>query len=187
MIAELHHLERGIAAERIWKLLKAFDMLEAVDRQIETLSKGMRQKVLLTSVLIHDPQVLLLDEPLTSLDANAALTFRRLLANFLERGKTILFCSHVLEVVERLCTRVLIIDHGRIVADDTTARLLASHPEGTLEGVFQALTRAAQADEWTRAFLDVLPSGGGNRGFFRACSTSKGKEGTLGKVAAVMR
>jgi ABC-2 type transport system ATP-binding protein len=156
LVAELYHLDRATAAERIWKLLKAFEVLEAADRQIETLSKGMRQKVLLVSALLHDPDVLLLDEPLNGLDVNAALTFRRLLEGLIARGKTVLFCSHILEVVERLCTRVLILDKGRVVADDSTANLLAGHPDGTLAAVFQELTRAGQAEEWVKGLLDGL-------------------------------
>lgn len=156
LVAELYHVERGTAAQRISQLLDAFDLAAAADRQIETLSKGMRQKVLLIGALLHDPDVIVLDEPLNGLDVNAALTFRRFLERLLARGKTILFCSHVLEVIERLCSRVIVIDRGGIVADDATTKLLASQPQGTLEAVFQALTRADRADESLRKFLQAL-------------------------------
>jgi ABC-2 type transport system ATP-binding protein len=155
LVAELHQLERRIAAERIEQLLAAFEVGETANRQIETLSKGQRQKVLLSAALLHDPDVLLLDEPLNGLDVNASLTFRRMLERWLAQGKTILFCSHILEVIERLCTRVIVIDRGRIVADDTTARLLAGHPHGTLEAIFRTLTRRGD-DGTVKAFLDAL-------------------------------
>ncbi len=158
LVAELYHVDRPTAATRIGQLLDAFDVAPAADQPIETLSKGMRQKVLLTGALLHDPPVLLLDEPLNGLDVNAALTFRKLLERLLERGKTLLFCSHILEVIERLCQRVIVIDRGRVVADDTTAALLAGQPGGTLEGVFQALTRSAKPDESVRDFLSALPA-----------------------------
>jgi ABC-2 type transport system ATP-binding protein len=156
LVAELHHLDRAAAAQRIGQLLDAFEITHAADQQIETLSKGMRQKVLLIGALIHDPPVILLDEPLTGLDVNAALTFRRLLERLISWGKTILFCSHVLEVIERLCGRVIVIHQGRIVADDLTAKLLATQPQGTLESVFQSLTRSDAVDDSLRSFLDAL-------------------------------
>ena len=156
LVADLHHLDQGLAAERIAQLLAGFQLTEGADRPIESLSKGMKQKVLLSGALIHDPEVLLLDEPLNGLDVHGVLTFRRILEKALARGRTILFCSHILEVVERLCTRVLILDQGKIVADDSTANLLAGQPRGTLEAVFTALVRPGQAEEQTQALLDAL-------------------------------
>lgn len=158
LAAELCHVDRATAALRIGQLLEAFDLIAAADQQIETLSKGMRQKVLLIGALLHDPPVILLDEPLNGLDVNAALVFRRLLERLLERGKTLLFCSHILEVVEKLCSRVIVIDRGRVVADDTTASLLADPERGSLAAVFQALTGGAGADDSLRKFLDALPA-----------------------------
>jgi ABC-2 type transport system ATP-binding protein len=156
LVAELHHLDQAVAAQRIAQLLLAFQAAEAADHPIETLSKGTRQKILLSSALLHDPEVLLLDEPLNGLDVNAVLTFRRILETLLARGRVILFCSHILEVVERLCQRVLIIDRGRIVADDTTANLLARRQGGTLEAVFRELTRSADAEREALSFLGAL-------------------------------
>jgi ABC-2 type transport system ATP-binding protein len=163
LVAELHHLDRAAAADRIARLLLAFQVAEAADRPLEALSKGMRQKVLLSAALVHDPEVLLLDEPLSGLDVNAVLAFRRILTALLARGRAVLFCSHILEVVERLCQRVLIIDRGRIVADDTTANLLARRQGGTLEAVFRELTRSAEAEQQTLSFLDALDQESGVR------------------------
>jgi ABC-2 type transport system ATP-binding protein len=159
LVAELYQVDRATAALRIGQLLDAFELLPAADQQIETLSKGMRQKVLLIGALIHDPPVILLDEPLNGLDVNAAMTFRRLLERLLQNGKTLLFCSHILEVIERLCGRVIVIDRGRIVADDLTAKLLAGHPQGTLEAVFQSLTHSNQSDDSVRDLLWTGPEG----------------------------
>jgi ABC-2 type transport system ATP-binding protein len=156
LIAELYHLDRPTAADRITQLLRAFDLPNVGDRQIETLSKGQRQKVLLIGAMLHNPDVLLLDEPLNGLDANAGLTFRRILEELAGQGKTILFCSHILEVIERICPRVILIDQGRIVADDTTANLRQRHAKGTLEAVFQQLTRPDEADEGAKAFVQAL-------------------------------
>lgn len=154
LVAELHALDRALAARRMADLLAQFELSDASDRPIETLSKGMRQKVLLIGAFLHDPEVLLLDEPLNGLDVNAALTFRRMLDESLQRGRTVLYCSHILDVIERVCSHVIVIDQGQIIADDTTANLLAQQPQGTLESVFQALTRSGKQDEWARAFRD---------------------------------
>jgi ABC-2 type transport system ATP-binding protein len=160
LMAELHGLERGEAARRIGELLASFGLREASDFPIESLSKGMRQKVLLSTALVHDPDVLLLDEPLNGLDVAGILTFRKMVGTMLERGKTILYSSHILDVIERVCSRVVVINKGQIVADDTTANLLARRPEGTLESVFQALTRldgAAPESQALRGLDEVRP------------------------------
>jgi ABC-2 type transport system ATP-binding protein len=156
LIAELYHLDRPVAAERIGHLLRAFGIAGAADRQVETLSRGQRQKVLIIAALLHDPDVLLLDEPLNGLDVHSALTLRQLIDNLIRRGKTILFCSHILEVVERVCSRVIVLDKGRIVADAPMADLLKRTSRGTLEAVLRQLTPPDQADEGARAFLEAL-------------------------------
>ena len=92
---------------------------QAIDQRLSEFSKGMKQKVLIASALMHRPEVLFLDEPLTGLDANAALVVKELIRGLAAQGRTIFFCSHVLEVVERVCTRIVIIDQGRVIADGT--------------------------------------------------------------------
>ncbi len=141
LIAELHHLDRVEARGRIADFLRRFELTDAANGSIEQLSKGMRQKVLIIGAVLHDPDVLLLDEPLNGLDVNAGLVFRRMLEEMLARGKTILFSSHIFELIERLCSRVIIIDQGRVVADESTETLLNGQPRGALEAVFQKLTR----------------------------------------------
>ncbi|WP_158265690.1 ABC transporter ATP-binding protein [Blastopirellula marina] len=153
-VAELYHVDREYAAEQIRKLMEAFRLTEAADRQIDALSKGMRQKVLISSALLHDPDVLIFDEPLNGLDVNAALTFRRIVEDLIEQGKTVLYCSHILDVVERLCTRVIVLNEGEVVADDQTANLLASNSKGSLEAVFQELTRIGPEIEWGAALAE---------------------------------
>ena len=161
LVAELHRMDRALAAERIGQLLGAFDVAEAADRQIETLSKGMRQKVLIAGALIHDPEVLLLDEPLNGLDLNAVLALRRIIESLTARGNTVLYSSHILEVVERMASRVVVIDHGKVVADDATARLLSADPKGTLESVFLSLAGSPGSEAGVREFLEGLGRRGG--------------------------
>ncbi len=160
LVSELHDLNRAAARERIGDLLEAFGIAAAANRQIGQLSKGMRQKVLLTSALIHNPKVLLLDEPLNGLDVNSVLTFRRILEGLAGRGTTILYCSHILDVVERLCQRVIVIDAGKVIADSPTRELVEQSKEGTLEAVFRSLTKHTEDDPEVGAFLSALDDPG---------------------------
>lgn len=156
LVAELYHLPREQAAERINQMAGAFEITNVLGRAIETLSRGQRQKVLLIAALLHDPDVLLLDEPLNGLDINSGLALRGIIEGLLKRGKTILFCSHILELVERLCGRTIVIHQGKVVADGATAELVQRSRGGNLESVFRELTRPEQADEGARAFLQSL-------------------------------
>lgn len=156
LVAELHDLDPDDARKRIGDLLDAFEVAKVANRQIGQLSKGMRQKVLLTSALIHNPRVLLLDEPLNGLDVNSVLTFRRILEGLAERGTTVLYCSHILDVVERMCRRVIVIDSGKIIADSPTHQLVRQSKEGTLEAVFRDLTKHTQDNSDVSDFLSAL-------------------------------
>jgi len=111
--------------------------------------------------LIHDPDVLLFDEPLSGLDANAARTVKEIVRGLADRGKTVLYCSHVLDVVERLCDRVIILDQGVKVADGTPAELMESNNRNRWETVFRALTSSENQEELAGQFVDVV-SGKGN-------------------------
>ena len=156
LVAELRHVAPDQARERIEDLLEAFGILNAANRQISELSKGMKQKVLLTSALLHSPPVLLLDEPLNGLDVNSVLTFRRILEGLAERGTAILYCSHILDVVERLCRRVIVLRNGEVIADAATAELVGQSSQGTLESVFRELTHNTDDDPEVSAFLTAL-------------------------------
>lgn len=102
-------------------------------------SKGMRQKVLLAAAVLHDPEVILLDEPFSGLDVGAVLVLRSLIQELASRGKVLLFSSHELETVERVSSHIVIIHRGRIVADDSIERLRTLMATPTLEGIFSQL------------------------------------------------
>jgi ABC-2 type transport system ATP-binding protein len=152
----LHDMEAEEVAERSARMLELFQIKDAADRRLDTLSKGMRQKVVISAALLHDPEVVLFDEPLSGLDANAALLIKEIVRGLAERGKTILYCSHILDVVERLCERVIILDRGEVVADGMTAELLSSSRRGTLETLFRTLTATEDNRESVAAFLGSL-------------------------------
>ena len=116
----------------------------------------MRQKILLLAALLHDPEVMILDEPFSGLDVNAAMILRSLLHALAERGKIILYSSHVLEVVEKICDTVLILRSGQVVAHDRVARLRELMPESSLEGVFAHLTQVGDTGAIARRMLNVV-------------------------------
>lgn len=137
----LNHLPSSAITERIAKLGKQFRLEEALDRQVRTLSSGTIQRLSLARALLHQPRVLLLDEPTRSLDAIAAAEFRRFLkTEILARGDTsLLFASHTLLEVELLADRILVMDVGRVVASDTLDALKRRTGAGSLEEAFLRL------------------------------------------------
>jgi ABC-2 type transport system ATP-binding protein len=155
-VASLYHIPEDEAVLRIARFANFFD-LDAdtlAEKPLSAYSKGMRQKVVITSALLHNPRVVFFDEPLNGLDANAALSFKTLITSLARDGKTIVYCSHILDVVERVCERVVIIHEGRLVADGTAAELREQAGEPTLERVFNKLTATehllARAEEFAR-------------------------------------
>jgi ABC-2 type transport system ATP-binding protein len=146
LVAALHDMEESRAAQRIEDLLKLMRLTDSANHRLETFSKGMRQKTVIAAALMHDPDVLFFDEPLSGLDANAVRMIRDLVKSLADSGKTILYCSHVLDVVERLCPRVVILHQGQVVADGPTKDLLAKNGNKTLDEVFQQLTKV-QGDD----------------------------------------
>ena len=116
----------------------------------------MRQKILLAAALLHNPPVLLLDEPLSGLDVNAQLMVRDLIAALAREGRTILYSSHVLDVVERVCDRALIINEGVLIADDSLDNLKDSTAGGRLEDIFRQLTHSEDSDRTVSDIIDGL-------------------------------
>jgi ABC-2 type transport system ATP-binding protein len=158
LISELHHLERKPAHRRIQEFLSVFGILGDKDQRLATFSKGMKQKVLIASSLLHNPPVLFFDEPLNGLDANAALIVKELLKKMAAQGKTILFCSHILEVVERICTRIGIIHNGELITQGAPDEIALQTREPNLEKAFGKLTGVRDTGEYTDSFLQALAS-----------------------------
>lgn len=152
LLADLYELETQSAGQKVGQALELFGLEEVADQRVDTLSKGQRQKTAIAAGLLHDPEVILFDEPLSGLDANAARQLKELIAGLAQRGKTILYCSHVLDVVERVCDRAVILAGGELVADAPTSELLAQAE--SLESVFRTLTRAEDDEVLREAFLN---------------------------------
>jgi ABC-2 type transport system ATP-binding protein len=156
MVACLHHIEPKAAATRVDELLELFGILDAKHQRMTEFSKGMKQKVLISAALLHKPEVLFLDEPLNGLDANTAMIFKELLKKMAGQGKTILFCSHILEVVERICSRILVIDKGQRIIEGTVQDICKTTSTETLEQAFAQLTGSRDAGQITADFLAAL-------------------------------
>ncbi len=159
LIAALYDIEEEVAKQRIRKFLDFFDLHEKILRSklLGHYSKGMRRKVTITAALLHNPEVVLLDEPLDGLDANAALGFKTLLETLAREGKTIVYSSHVLDVVERVCHRVSIINGGKLLVDGAPQQLIQDARARTLEEVFTTLTGVTGVEARAANFArDVL-------------------------------
>jgi len=140
LTGRLRGIERSRLDRKIDTFLRLFSLFDDGDAPVSSYSKGMRQKILLTAALLHDPEVLILDEPLSGLDANTMIAVRELLRGLAASGKIILYSSHVLDAMEKVCARVLILRKGRVVAYDTIERLRQQMDQTSLEGVFTRFT-----------------------------------------------
>ncbi len=156
MVGSLYGLRPRHAEQRKDRFLELFGMSEARDRLLGACSKGMKQKVLISAALLSNPQVLFLDEPLNGLDASAALVVKTLLKELAGQGRAILFCSHILDVIERVCTRVVIIHEGRKLAEGASEQIAAECGADTLENAFVELTGVRDTERVAREMLVAL-------------------------------
>lgn len=155
----LRGIDSSIVRRKSADLLELFSLSLHRHSPVASYSKGMRQRLLISAALLHDPDVLIFDEPLSGLDVSSALVFRKLVSNLAKRGKAILYCSHVLEVVEKVCSHVLVLHRGSVVAYESIEgiRNLAAKP--SLEEVFAELTNQADTDAIAASIVDVMEGG----------------------------
>jgi ABC-2 type transport system ATP-binding protein len=139
LVGRLRELPETLLAVKIAGFLELFGLSVAADQAIASYSKGMRQKIVISAALMHDPSVVLFDEPETGLDVTSTLMLRHLVRMLAARGKAILYSSHILEVVERVCDKVIVLHKGDVVANDSIARLRTLLSQSSLEGVFSEL------------------------------------------------
>ena len=156
VISALHHLNPAVAAARRDELLDLLGLRGTRHQRLNAFSKGMKQKVVLAAALIHRPDVLILDEPLDGLDANSARVVKELLRSLAAQGRAILFCSHILEVVERVCTRIVILNAGEQIAAGTPSEIASSVNARTLDEAFAVLTGVRDASQISEDILRAL-------------------------------
>ena len=155
MVGQLRDLPSGSTANRIDALLRLLALHDDRHVAVSAYSKGMRQKVLLAAALLHNPDLLLLDEPFSGLDVGSALVLRSLIQELAARGKVVLFSSHDLETVERVSSRVVILHRGRVVADDSIERLRTLMALPTLEEIFAQLAVEQDTAAVSRQIADL--------------------------------
>src|SRR6476646_6781638 len=158
MVAALYGIPQAAAVDRIRQFIAFFDLSfdTLTDKLLGAYSKGMRRKVVITAGLLHNPPVVFFDEPLDGIDGKAAVGFKAKIQTLAREGKTIVYSYHILDVVERVCDRVIIIDKGRLLLDGRPDELVAAHSSGTLEKLFTQLTGGAELERRAEDFAKTF-------------------------------
>ena len=156
MVGKLRALPAKPTIDRIDGLLRLFALHGDRHAAIGAYSKGMRQKVLLSAALLHNPDLFMLDEPFSGLDVGTGLVLRSLIQELARRGKAVLFSSHELETVERVCSHVVILNRGKVVADDSIEHLRVLMALPTLEGIFSQLAVEQDTAQISREIADLI-------------------------------
>ena len=159
LVGRLRELPERLLASKIDGFLGRFNLTAAADQSIASYSKGMRQKIVISAALLHDPAIVIFDEPETGLDVATTLMLRHLVRTLASRGKSILYSSHILEVVERVCDRVIVLHKGVVVADDSIVRLRVLSSSASLEAVFSQLVIRDDPEALARDLADVAAMG----------------------------
>jgi ABC-2 type transport system ATP-binding protein len=156
MVATLRAMPLARQKARINHLLALFSLWPQRDIALGSYSKGMRQRILLIAALMDNPDVLILDEPLSGLDVTSALIFKSLVQTLSARGKAVFFCSHVLEVVEKICSRLIILRKGQVIAYGDTTDVLQSIGQSSLENTFLQLVEERDVTKVANEIVDVV-------------------------------
>jgi len=156
LCARLRRLPAAIIARRIDTLLSIFDLQSDRDAPMTAYSKGMRQKILVSAALIHNPSVIVLDEPCSGLDVGGTLVLRSLVRRLAADGRIIIYSSHVLEMVEQVCSEVLILHEGRVAAQNSVTELRRTLDAKSLEDAFRALVVRADVDALAQEIVTAI-------------------------------
>jgi ABC-2 type transport system ATP-binding protein len=156
LTGRIRGIQRAELERKIENLLRPLGIWEDRDVSLASYSKGMRQKILVSAALLHNPELLILDEPFSGLDTTTALVLRSLLRRLASRGKMILYSSHVLETVEKVCDTVLILRKGQVVAHDSVQQLREMMAEPSLEGVFTQLAQVQDTDAVAERIMEAV-------------------------------
>ena len=151
----IYELEEKKLIERVKKLMGLFGMENVINSRISSYSKGMKQKLLIICSLIHNPDILFFDEPLNGLDANSVMVFKEVMKSLAKEGKTIFYSSHIMDVVEKVSDRIILLNDGQIVADGSFEDL-KNKQEGSLEEIFNQLTGFNEHAEIAKEFVSLI-------------------------------
>ncbi len=156
LMGALYKLPKEVVAERVTRMLDAFGLGGNKDQRMDTFSKGMKQKVLITSGLIHNPDIIILDEPLSGLDANSVIIIKELIDKLAKSGKTIFYCSHMMDVVEKVSDRIILINDGNVIADGTFDELKQNQDNSSLEQIFARLTASESMHDASDKLMGIF-------------------------------
>ena len=159
LMGRLREMPESVVNEKATDLLKLFSLHLHRHAPLASYSKGMKQRILISAALLHDPDILIFDEPLSGLDVSSALLFKHLVAELASRGKVILYISHVLEVVERICAKVIVIYKGQIKAEDSVGRLRELMHLPSLEDIFTQLVQHENMETIAKDIAEAISRG----------------------------
>lgn len=157
-IGMLYNIGSLNAVKKAKEMMSVFGIEDAIDGRIHTFSKGMRQKLSIITGMLHNPDILFLDEPLGGIDANSVLILKEILNNLKGAGKTIFYSSHILEVVERLSDRILLLNEGKIVMDGTMEEAREKQSDSSLESIFNDVTGFHDHEQLANKFISAFMS-----------------------------
>lgn len=152
----VYGIDQNTLIEKAKKLMKLFTIEGAMNLRISSYSKGMKQKLLIICSLIHNPDILFFDEPLSGLDANSVMIFKEVMSSLAKEGKTIFYSSHIMDVVEKVSDRIVLIDNGTIAADGSFEELRNSEKESSLEEIFNQLTGFNEHGQIAKEFVSLV-------------------------------
>jgi ABC-2 type transport system ATP-binding protein len=156
LMAELYGIDKSVAENRIKSMLSAFGLEEQLDVRMDTFSKGMKQKVLIISGLLHNPDIIILDEPLSGLDANSVIIVKELISKLAKQGKTIFYCSHIMDIVEKVSDRIILINDGEVVANGSFQELQQMQGNKSLENIFAQMTHSTGSENAADKLIEAL-------------------------------
>ncbi|CUS80256.1 ABC transporter ATP-binding protein [Candidatus Kryptobacter tengchongensis] len=155
-VGRVYQMDETTIIKRITELMEIFEIYEHRNEPMLSFSKGMKQKIVIISALMHDPKVLFLDEPLNGLDANAIQVFKEIIKKLAENNRTIFYSSHLLDVIEKICDKLIIINHGEIIASGTVEEILKIADVTDLNNAFIKLTGGEKLGEKIHNFINKV-------------------------------
>lgn len=155
-VGRMRGLEDEMIHQKAERLMDIFEMKKNLNQRIATFSKGMRQKVMICSALLHNPELIFMDEPLSGLDANLVIMVKEMLSHLAREGKTVFYSSHLMDVVEKISDRIILIDQGKVIADGSFGDLSSLANDENLEKLFTRLTGNTNHGEKAEAFINAF-------------------------------
>lgn len=155
-VGRMRGLEEEVIHQKAERLMDIFEMKKNLNQRIATFSKGMRQKVMICSALLHNPELIFMDEPLSGLDANSVIMVKEMLSHLAREGKTVFYSSHLMDVVEKISDRIILIDQGKVIADGSFGDLSSLANDENLEKLFTRLTGNTNHGEKAEAFINAF-------------------------------